>query len=503
MPIMRPTSWAYAALLAAVLSVEALAVVAANAPGRANVDIVHSARQALGEIPYDDWHPPVMAALWHVLLRLTGEISSLFYLQVGGFFLASFALALAVWALAGRRRAALPMLAFPLLPYVLSQLGMLWKDTLMAVAFLAAVAALLLAAGWARERRRWRIALVATAVVMLLFATLVRKNAAFAVVPIICLAVVLAWPRLREARWWTRGAALVAAVGIFGGVTIGAGGALDARLDVRSTSQVSQIYLDDVLFSVPASEIAASSAPKELKDRLLAAQKKCRDLDEIWDAYWNCYGRGATGKNFEPIADREELRALWREEVLGNPVRYVKYRAKTYQKFLTQVGLEYWPTGWRGDAEKVGLGPAESRAEAAQTAYVEGFAADRLGWLFLPWFWLLAGVIWLLAGLAIPRLGAWRWPIVAIAASGVFYLLGYFPMIPSDHFRYTYWASLTGTLAPLLLFLALWVRPKATDANGAGGDDANGAELDGDASRARGVRASRARADRPTRAEPA
>ena len=52
-------------------------------PGRVNVDIANQYLQATGEIPYSDWHPPVMSAVWRILIDITGDPGSLLLLQVG------------------------------------------------------------------------------------------------------------------------------------------------------------------------------------------------------------------------------------------------------------------------------------------------------------------------------------------------------------------------------------------------------------------------------------
>lgn len=52
-------------------------------PGRVNVDIANQYLQATGKIPYSDWHPPVMSAVWRILIDITGDPGSLLLLQVG------------------------------------------------------------------------------------------------------------------------------------------------------------------------------------------------------------------------------------------------------------------------------------------------------------------------------------------------------------------------------------------------------------------------------------
>src|SRR5699024_12007966 len=64
-----------------------------------------------------------------------------------------------------------------------------------------------------------------------------------------------------------------------------------SQVEVEKTGQISQIMLDDVMFSVPDSELMAADAPSELKEHISSARDTCLEKNEIWDSYWNCYGK--------------------------------------------------------------------------------------------------------------------------------------------------------------------------------------------------------------------
>ena len=42
-----------------------------------------------------------------------------------------------------------------------------------------------------------------------------------------------------------------------------------------------------------------------------------------------------------------------------------------------------------------------------------------------------------------------------LAASALCYIFGYFPIVPANHFRYTYWPAVAVTVG-LVLVLAMW-----------------------------------------------
>lgn len=444
------------AVLALVTAAIGAYLVHAFYPGRANNDIVNQAQQALGEIPYSDWHPPVVAALWEWLIGLTGEIGSLLVVQLVLMSLGSFGLGLLVHHRLASRLGSFLAVLLPVFPWSLSQLNIMWKDVQMATAFLLAVVLVFLVR--LRPRALW--VLLVPAAVLLVYGTLARKNAVFALVPIAVYLGWMAWSalaarreRLRTTRirFWGSAVSALVVLGVLGGATLATDSAIVRAKDVQPTGQISQIMLDDVMFSVPESELNASAAPQELKDHINTARAECIDQGEIWDAYWNCYGRGETGEYYSPIAFQDELQDLWFGHVLSHPVRYAEYRAAVFSQFFFSSALEYWELGWDADASRVELGDGSRNAEFVIRAYVLEFALKTFPMLFKPWFWFLAGGL-LLVGAR--RLRVFRAEVVVLSTSAMFYITGYFPIAPANHFRYTYWPALAVTAAALLWWCA-------------------------------------------------
>ncbi|AZL13944.1 MULTISPECIES: hypothetical protein [Brevibacterium] len=321
---------------------------------------------------------------------------------------------------------------------------------------------------------------------LLVYAFGLRKNAIFAIVPIAVYIGYLLVKRLRSsrrfstiagrfgtrvgARFAARQAIATAMASLLVLVVLGAGlkatdAAIESQEDVAATGQISQIFLDDVMFSVPNGALQASDAPAELKDKISTARDKCLEKGEIWDAYWNCYGKGATGEPFSPMAQQEALKDLWLSEVITHPLRYAEYRAAVFSFYFFTSAVEYWPAGWHHAAARVGFEQGNDKADYIVKPYVEDFALDTFPMLFKPWFWtLLAGVL-LAFGYrarhrdtsAAERTATARtfWPeITMLATSALFYVFGYLPIVPSNHFRYTFWPALAVTTA-LLFVLAM------------------------------------------------
>lgn len=468
--VTRP--WVWDLLLAAITAAWSFIFIRLFTPGRINVDIGNQWEQAIGKVPVSDWHPPVMSEVWAVLIDLTGDPGSLLVLQVVLLALAAWLTGVLIHRRGGSRWVSLLGPAVMATPWVVSQMTTLWKDTQMAVALLLGTLLIVITRFVPKAWPLWLPALV-----LFVYAVGVRKNAVFAVVPIAfyggyCL--VGLWQRRKSTN---RPAVLTAVMSLVVLVLIGGGvKATDAMIashdDVTHTGQISQIFLDDVMFSVPDAQLQAADAPAELKDHISSARDKCLAKGEIWDAYWNCYGRGPSGRAFSPLAYQDELKDLWLHEVITNPLRYVEYRAAVYSMYFFSSKLEYWEFDWHSESDKIGYPLGSAKADFIFEPYVNDFALATFPMLFKPWFWTLIAAL-LLAGVVHMRRTAAQSPqrkpsprpssphfapeITVLATSALCYIAGYFPIVPANHFRYTFWPALAVTVA-CVLALSMWRR---------------------------------------------
>ncbi|GAA1846497.1 hypothetical protein [Brevibacterium marinum] len=493
-------------------------------PGRVNVDIANQYLQAIGTIPVTDWHPPIMSLVWGALIDLTGQAGSLLVAQVAMLGLTSWLVGVLAHRQGAPRWVSLLGPAVMLTPWVLSQMTTLWKDTQMAVALLLAVVLLIIARAVPKAWVLW-----IPAVVLLVYALEVRKNAVFAIVPIAIYAAFCLVERFNRSerpdpggnrlggrlssrlRRFSRRRSLlsIAALSLAVLAILGVGvkatdAAIGSAVDVKPTGQISQIFLDDVMFSVPDAQLQASDAPAELKDHISSARNTCLERGEIWDAYWNCYGRGVSGRAFSPIAFQGELKDLWLSEVITHPVRYLEYRTAVFSTYFFTSSLEYWEADWDGDAVKAGIAAGSTKAEYIFKPYVEDFALATFPMLFKPWFWSLLAVVVLgiawrtrpvrahpartrpahtrpareqpqrQRNLAPEQLQRQRNlapeqpqrqrnlapEITTLATSALCYVFGYFPIVPANHFRYTFWPALAVTVA-VVFVLAGWRRRRS------------------------------------------
>lgn len=314
------------------------------------------------------------------------------------------------------------------------------------LSFLTAAVAVLLATRFPRLR----IALLILAFAALVYGTMVRKNAVFATLPMLLWMIHVWRPQiLRGAGLGRRLGALAVVAAVFGGTIAVADAAISARYDVRHDSQITQVMLDDLVFTVPAAQIEQHVDNPVIREHLLNAQRVCAEKDAIWDAYWACYGKGEFG-SYTSIEDSEEIPGYWTQLVLTRPDRYLEYRLTTYSEFLSRNDLVFLSDFHRN---QYGLDYHSPQLQRMLGNYVLHFGQAQLPWLFACWFWLLVSVL----GLALWR--TWRrWgiasPVTALAGSSLIYLLGYFPVVPAANYRYYYWPAVAGTLILLLIGIA-------------------------------------------------
>ncbi len=398
--------------------------------------------QALGREPFNDWHPVVMSLVWKWLIAATGEIGSMAALQVGFAWLAS--VLTCYYILKTTRNRCLSLLGFLILvlPNSANIVGAVWKDTHMALAMYLAVVCILVF----RLRGRFQWVFLGMAILALLYATLVRKNAAVGVVPLLFLVTTVLLVNRSSFSVKKAVAVFAVAIAVFGGVVLVIGKSINVATGATSNSQVTQIMLDDLIFAVPQSAIESSeTAPPALKSKIADARQECEDVGAFWDAYWKCYGRGASGEAFTEIAHPDAVKSLWIEQVPRNFPRYLDYRAMTTAKFLFTSNLQFASTE---EKEDLGVSQYAPKLNDALRSYVVDLGLKQLPWLFHGWFWLALGVAGVVASVrgSRPSITA-----TAIFIAGLLYLVSFFPTAPASDYRYIYWSALSVVIGLITL----------------------------------------------------
>ncbi|MEG3174672.1 hypothetical protein U1872_00405 [Sphingomonas sp. RB3P16] len=389
---------------------------------------------------YEDWHPPVMALLWHALLALFGGgAGSMLALQLSLYWL-GFGLVAASVVRGGRVLAAVAVLVIAALPLFAGWQGVVLKDTQMLGATLAAVG---LIAWWRVRGARLPIGALAAVVVLLGYATLVRANAVLAIVP---LAVLLFGP----ARWWACG--VIALVGIV--VALALAQVINHRVIGAAPSGVerTEALYDLAGIAVRDPDGAVGLTPAEA--RVVLAKHCVKPL--FWDPLGTedrCAPELARLHGF-PAGDLYRMLA---EAVVRHPLEYAAHRLGHWNSSERWLVAANWPAAAPPAASEpnaLRLG-SPGKAAAAWQAAARWIAATPLGW---PIAWLTLAVAGLCVTLRRPATAlcalAQALLVSAIALEASFLLLS----IASD-LRYHLWPMIATALATVLLCAdARWSR---------------------------------------------
>lgn len=448
-------------------------------PGFMSYDTLFQLKQAQGQEPLSDWHPPVMSLLWRALIAVTGTVSTMATLQIVWLWVSLLIIALVVHRLTASFGWGAAVLGLGVLPQVVTIVGVVWKDVHLAVGLLS-VAAIAMVAAVAPRRDAVRWPLMALTVVLLVYVLLVRKNGIVAIVPMLYLV---------YRSWYPEGSRRALGVYVLGFVVaaLGAQAVITAVVRPQASHVVQAVALDDVLHVVPESALRTADLSPDLRDRLLAARERCEEKKSLMNTYWTCVGRGEGG-DFTPIAGAEELIGAWPGLMAQTPGGYLQYRAEVFAQFMFNT-RQPWQEGVLGN--EAGIEVEHPRMVATLRSYVLELADRDLPFVFGGWFWLLVACVQTLRWRAPSRFGAL---VGCLGASSLLYVLAYVPTAPATDYRYVYWPAIAGSLGLLVMLLdrrTLAARP-APSGEGASRVQA-GAGRRGGRSPAAGARSPRAR----------
>lgn len=422
----------------------ALYLIRATAPGLVTYDSSFQLDQALGMEPFNDWHPVIMSLVWRGLASVTGSIGTMAVVQILFAWLCACGLSVFLLRATGKWWTPAMAQAMVLLPNTINMWGAVWKDVHLALALLCSILCLFLIRT-AGRRMGWM--LFGASVLMLLYAVLVRKNAVV-IAPLILLAgcYVLTGPwtaqRLRRSML-----IVVSAFCAFVIAAFGTGKAIDFIVEPTHNSQFTQVMIDDIVFALPADAVARSEAASpQLKEKLITAKADCAEKGAYWDAYWKCYGRGASG-DFTSVARPDEITALWLEQVPKELPRYVDYRLFTFGKLLFTSKLHFVN-------EEMAFEPLQyPRANEAVESYVVDLGVTQLPWLYHGWFWLLLSLGGLVAAIRTRSFVG-----VCVLSAGLLYLASFIPTVPAQDYRYIFPLVLTTLTGGTMTMVDAWVR---------------------------------------------
>jgi hypothetical protein len=412
-------------------------------PGFMSFDSVMQLGQALDPSTLADWHPPVMTALWWLLMALTGgSVGSMLVAQLGLLWVGLTLLAVYVFRRSGRRLLSLLPLLLGVLPHVASTSPVIWKDGQLAFALLGAVV-LLLFVRRGVDRAWLRRPAVAVAVLLLAYAGAVRYNALPAIVPLLFL---LTWPGTRRARRYRVALAGAAVVGALVATPV-----IDAVRPVQETHPSASVMLDDVLHLYTLDQLRSADVSPPLRDYLVTLATTCPPETRDVNYTWRCANTTGTIPSVF-LTHADELQGLYLGGIAEHPLDYAAFRLRVFGEFLHTPPDEVFVSWYTIGDNPYGLAFDPNPVSRALETYV-GVTVRDFGFLFMPWAWLLAALVVLRLGWARRASAEHAGVVLALAASSVLYVVTYLPMVIGYDYRYVYWPAIAVSVAAVLLLL--------------------------------------------------
>lgn len=411
---------------------------------------------SIGERP-GDWQSPVMSLLWGLIDPIAPGSGSMFLLMT-----ALYWLSFGILAFTLARRS--PVLAVVLLLLALSPpafllVGVIWRDILLADAWLLA-----LALAFATADRPARIAYPARAlaVALIAFGLLLRTNALFAV-PILVGYVLwpktFAWKRIALCYLPVAAAGYLLVQFVFYGL-------VDAqRQNLLHTILV--FDLGGITHFTQQNWFPVTFSENEM--RLLKGV--CYDPSQ-WDTYWRLDPCSFVMRRLEEneIFGYPAMVEAWKHAVLSNPLPYLQHRFAHFFTFLGQAHSTVAFHALEDPERPMFPNHVLFNALAQMDAAINQTIFFRLG-------------LWLAACFAVFLL-AWRFResrtgafALAISLSSIFYMMTFLPVGVASAYRYGFWAVLASYAGGVFLISA-W-RTAAAVRPAAGWQAARAAAADG------------------------
>ncbi len=434
--------------LAASIAVEVLGVAAilyASWPGVMIDDARWQYQQAVDNA-YEDWHPPLMAWIWHHLIILAPGPGPMLLLQLSLYWV-GIAL-IAAWLCSQESpRYGIAAACAGWIPAPFALLGSVTKDCLMAATLVCAVGCLLWSKTLRKRAARWTFR--AVTLLALSVAAALRVNAFLACAPL-----ALALMPTSFVRTVPRAAlAGIGAIVIFGLIPAVVAAALHAE---KTNAELSLIIFD-------LGGITENSGVNQFPDMKVAnpvaVNHGCYDPIE-WDSYstWARRPCPLGFERFQSLVDEGSVdaRMTWLNAVMSHSLAYARHRLTHFNLsiwFLVRGGPDF--TAWTQSVPNpwnfhVTSNPILSVIGSA----VDGAAKTPLGW---PVFWIALA----LATLVLARTGRLGDHVSAVAGSSFLYGAGYLIFGVATGMRYYAWTIIGAAISAILAVSQLSRRPLA------------------------------------------
>lgn len=410
-------------------------------PGFMSYDSFVQLKQALGQLPYFDSHPVIMAKLWGALIFLTGgNKASLFIFYVSIYWLAVYLLSTILF-----RKQYLIILSSLLIgffppAYFLSLHN--WKDVGMLISFYFFVIFIIL------YLKKEKIAYLGLSSLCLIVATLMRTNAFVASLPLFIYTIYLL--SIRFDRLSIKFVYSVLYILLVVGVFLGTTNLLNHN--ARHVSTIGTVLVWDM---------GAVSKIKQTDYLPLYLHRKQSVEDDLYvinrdfspDANYHLF------KEISPYPNPEDNKKLvldWFKLITKEPVAYLQHRLKVFETLLNLDGRTYYPLHPWIDENDFGM---KFHLLNSPTYYVLfqkviEFVTNSI--FYKNYFYFFVGLSFLIFLLFCKKgIVKFRFLCISLLISGLCNTASLFILAPAADYRYCVWSSCSVVLACFIYLTSL------------------------------------------------
>jgi hypothetical protein len=425
-----------------------------TAPGYMSADSGDQLQQAR-QLQFRDDNPVLMALIWHYMDRLVaGPLGMLVLMTV----LYWAGLGVLFWSVEGPiALRAVALLAVGFYPPTFVNVPVIWKDTLMQAALLAAVACVVV------PTRRFRVVRYLAALVFMVVALGARHNAATGIWPLVIIPLLSLPLLVQRPRWLRLVIASLAGLGFTLGLTLAVDRTLSPLVERTEFWQMIPV------FDLAGMSLRAGKLLVEPQSGVLTRGMGLKEIEHFYQPNYVgklYYCLPFRGRRCVPVfrhtQNPEQLAALsrnWRRAIVQHPMAYLQHRLDVV---LALLGVPD-PAPGTFYVKAFPHHPAArpyppKRRTVRMFEWLDGQLARA--WFF-PWVYVLLGCLLLPVSLVCQLRGRSLLPLVFLL-SGLSYMLGLFIVTGSAPYRYTVWTSLCVVVALALLTLSAieWARAR-------------------------------------------
>ena len=430
-------------------------------PGNLSSDSIWQLEQAVAG-RYSDWHPPVMAIIWHYLITLTGKVSSLLIFSISLLWASLFMMARVVFIKTGSfRRSLLPFL-LGISPLVLSISGVLWKDVFGAFLILLTIALAetfqvsKVGTSATRKFKDYRVVYIVGTILIFISGVSMRHNLII-ISPFMAAYFTKVYDinfvkRMNIKQWLSLGlnAGILTFFIILGFFSFTK--TIDRIWNVEHLYPQNVLYVDDILRVASDDDILSYKDMKEDQRRYLVDLKKVFQSTPLGTSYILSQ-EARKIKNGDIISSSilslgdDELKGLWTDTIIRHKNEYISKKIDLYKGFILDGGQYIWYPGV--EENDLGVATKFSGAQRKLSTYVN-FTSRDFGFIFRPYFWILNSVV--LFCYVYRKRSSLVEGGQLLSLAGLAYILFYLPFVLAYDYRYIFPSVILISLAGIITF---------------------------------------------------